>query len=318
MSGNEGMIRRRQTMHSAGYRNTDGMLRRHHYFEFDVNSTQVISGQFSTISGQEISVDWGDGSARDTYSGTDQAWSHDYGSAVNATVRIFGSVVLTKFKMTESGADISFDVVNLPSGLTYLIVWGSNTISGDVVNLPSGLTYLIVYGSNTISGDVANLPSGLTYFDVYGSNTISGDVANLPSGLTTWGVWGSNTLSGDVVNLPSGLTYLDVYGSNTLSGDVVNLPSGLTHLNVGGSNTIADYTSKTWTTKPATFELIPVSPGGLSTAEVDQLLIDLDDDLTWASGDVITLTGTNEARSSASDAAVNNMTSEGATVTTNT
>ena len=406
MLGNEGMIRRRQTMHSAGYRNTDGMIRRHHYFEFDVNNTQVISGLFSTISGQEISVDWGDGSARDTYSGTDQAWSHDYGSAVNATVRVFGSVVLTKFTMTESGADISFDVAhmpasltylvvygsntlsgdianlssgltrlevygsntlsgdiaNLPSGLTYLVVYGSNTLSGDIANLSSGLTRLEVYGSNTLSGDIANLPSGLTYLNVGGSNTLSGDVANLPSGLTYLNVGGSNTLSGDVANLPSGLTYLyaygsntlsgdianlpsgltylvvygsntlsgdianlssgltrlEVYGSNTLSGDIANLPSGLTYLSVGGSNTIADYTSKTWTTKPATFKLIPVSPGGLSTAEIDQLLIDLDDDLTWASGDVITLTGTNAVPSSASDAAVNNMTSEGATVTTNT
>ena len=282
-------------MHSAGYRNTDGMIRRHHYFEFDVNNTQTISGLFSTVSGQEISVDWGDGSARDTYSGTDQAWSHDYGSAVNATVRIFGSVVLTKFNMNASGADISFDVANLPSGLTYLRVYGSNTMSGDVANLPSGLTYLNVSGSNTISGDVGNLPSGLTTLSVYGSNTISGDVGNLPSGLTTLSVYGSNTISGDVGNLPSGLTFFRVYGHNT----------------------IADYTSKTWTTKPATFMIIPVSPGGLSTAEVDQLLIDFDDDLTWASGDAITLTGSNEARSSASNAAVNNMTADGATITTN-
>ena len=296
MLGNEGMIRRRQTMHSAGYRNTDGMVRRHHYFEFDVNSTQVISGQFSTIPGQEISVDWGDGSARDTYNGTDQAWSHDYGSAVNATVRIFGSVVLTKFRMDTSGADISFDIANLPSGLTGLDVWGSNTLSGDVTNLPSGLIILSVGGSNTLSGDIANLPSGITTLSMWGSNTLSGDIANLPSGITTLSMWGSNTLSGDIANLPSGLLYVKLLGSNT----------------------IADYTSKTWTVKPATFKIVPVSPGGLSTAEIDQLLIDLDDDLTWASGDVITLTGTNAVPSSASDAAVNNMTSEGATVTTNT
>ena len=295
MLKNEGMIRRRQTMHSAGYRNTDGMIRRHHYFEFDVNNTQVISGLFSTVSGQEISVDWGDGSARDMYSGTDQAWSHDYGSAVNATVRIFGSVVLTRFKMDASGADISFDVTNLPSGLTNLDVWGSNTLSGDVTNLPSGLIILSVGGSNTLSGDIANLPSGITTLSMWGSNTLSGDIANLPSGITTLSMWGSNTLSGDVADLPSGLLYVKLLGSNT----------------------IADYTSRTWITKPATFKLIPVSPGGLSTAEVDQLLIDFDDDLTWASGDVITLTGTNEARSSASDDAVNNMTAEGATITTN-
>ena len=320
MLGNEVMIRRRQTMHSAGYRNTDGMIRRHHYFEFNVNSTQVISGQFSTVSGQEISVDWGDGSARDTYSGTDQAWSHDYGSAVDATVRIFGSVVLTKFMMTESGANISFDIANLPSGLTCLSVYhGSSTLSGDIANLPSGLTHLDVVDNNTLSGDIANLPSGLTYLGAGGNNTLSGDIANLPSCLTVLSVYSdSNTLSGDIANLPSGLISLYVTGNNTLSGDIANLPSGLTLLLMYGNNIIADYTSKTWTTKPATFKLIPVSPGGLSTAEVDQLLIDLDDDLTWASGDVIELTGTNAVPSSASDAAVNNMTSEGATVTTNT
>jgi len=46
---NEGMIHRRQTMHSAGFRDTGGMIRRHHCFEFDVNNTQVISGKFSTV-----------------------------------------------------------------------------------------------------------------------------------------------------------------------------------------------------------------------------------------------------------------------------
>jgi len=223
------MIHRRKSMHSTGYLNDVGMIRRHRYFEFNVNNTQIISGLFSTLSGQEISVDWGDGSARSTYSGTNQAWSHDYGSAGNYVVRIFGSVALTQFRMDRSGADISFDI--------------------------------------------ANLPVGLTYFSCLGNNTVTGDIANLPPGITTFACWGSNTIS--------------------------------------------DYSGKTWTTKPAIFYLVPVSPGGLSTAEVDQLLIDFDDDLTWASGDVITLTGANAARSSASDAAVANMVAEGATVTTN-
>ena len=220
-------------------------------FVFQVNNTQTIGGQFSTIAGKTISVDWGDGGARSTYSGTNQAWSKDYGGAGDRTVRIFGSVVLTKFKMDAAGADISFDVANLPAGLTYLSVWGSNTLSGDIANLPAGLTYLSMYGSNTLSGDIANLPAGLTY------------------------------------------------------------------LAVTGSNTIADYTGKNWTTKPATFVLIPVGAGGLSEAEMDQLLIDFDDDLVWAAGNVITLTGANAARSAASDAAVTNMTNEGCTITTN-
>jgi len=244
------MIHRRKSLHSTGYLNDDGMIRRHRYFEFDVNNTQIINGQFSTPSGQEIIVDWGDGS-RSTYSGTNQAWSHDYGSAGDYVVRIFGSVALTKFMMSAGGADISFDIANLPSGIFDFYCSGNNTITGDIANLPSGLTYFRCYGNNTITGDIANLPSGI--FDFY----------------------------------------------------------------CIGSNTIAAYSGKTWVTKIDYFGLVPVSPGGLSTAEVDQLLIDFDADLTWSSGDLIQLTGANAARSSASDAAVANMVTEGATVTTN-
>jgi len=50
------MIHRRKSTHSTGYLNDDGMIRRHRYFEFDVNNTQIISGLFSTLSGQVISA----------------------------------------------------------------------------------------------------------------------------------------------------------------------------------------------------------------------------------------------------------------------
>jgi len=309
------MIHRKKSFHSTGYLNDDGMIRRHRYFEFDVNNTQVISGQFSTLSGQEIIVDWGDGS-RSVYSGTDQEWSHDYGSAGNYVVRIFGSVALTKFKMNQSGADISFDVANLPAGLTYVYCTGSNTITGDIANLPAGITSFRCWGSNTITGDIANLPAAIANFSCWGSNTITGDIANLPSGLTVFFCWGNGGVSGDLADLPAGMKSFVCRGNDVaVFGDLADLPAGIYYFDCGGI--VSEYTGKTWTTKPGTFKLVPVSPGGLSTAEVDQLLIDFDADLTWSSGDVITLTGTNAARSSASDAAVTNMTNEGATITTN-
>ena len=243
-------------------------------FQFNVNNTQTISGFFSTLQGKTIFVDWGDGGGRSTYSGADQAWHKDYGSAGNRIVKVYNSIALTKFLMNEPLANISFDLANLPSGLTYLKGTGSNTISGDLANLPSGLTGLNCHGSNTISGDL--------------------------------------------VNLPSVLTYLYCGGSNTISGDLANLPSGLTYLNCNGFNTVSDYTTPhTWFTKPTTFILIPTGIGGLSTAEIDNLLIDFDADLVWSAGNIITLTGTNAARSATSDAAVANMVAEGATVTTN-
>lgn len=194
-------------------------------FYFAVNSTQTIGGLFSTTG--EITVHWGDGTSN-TYNGTNKAWSKDYGSAVDELVVIEGSDSLDKFTMEESGADISFDLKDLPTNLT--------SFQCD--------------GLNTISGSLADLPSGLTYF------------------------------------------------------------------NCQGANTVDTYTTRIWTTKPTTFLLVPVSPGGLSETEINQLLIDLDDTFDWSTG-TITLTGTNEAPTGAGLAAVNNMRSEGATVTVN-
>lgn len=241
-------------------------------FPFNVNNEQVISGKFSTITGKTISVDWGDGSARETYSGIDQLWSHDYGSAGDRTVRIFGAVTLTKFWTVAAGLDISFNLADLPASMLLFGVTGSNTITGDLTDLPVHLTYFACYGSNTVTGNIAKLPISLTAFNCWGSNTVYGDIAGLPQSLTYFACWG---------------------------------------------NAIADYTGKTWTTKPAHFEFLPGGVGGLSTAEVDQLLIDFDADLVWAGGDTIIITGTNAARSAASDAAVANMIAEGAVVNTN-
>jgi hypothetical protein len=64
------------------------------------------------------------------------------------------------------------------------------------------------------------------------------------------------------------------------------------------------------------FTLVPVSPGGLSETEINQLLVDLDEDLEWTSG-IITLTGTNAAPTGVGLTAANNMDAEGATVTVN-
>jgi len=99
--------------------------------------------------------------------------------------------------------------------------------------------------------------------------------------------------------------------------NLANLPSGLTYFACWGSNTISDYSGKTWTTKPATFKLIPVSPSGLSQSEIDQLLVDFDEDLTWSAGNIIDLRGTNAAPSAVGQAAADHIRSEGATVYTN-
>jgi adhesin/invasin len=314
------------------------LLSRAHFFRFQVVNTQVISGLFSTLAGTSISVDWGDGYARSTYTGTDQVWSKDYGSAGNRLVRIYGAQNLTKFTMIEAGANVQFDLADLPTGMTYFSCHGSNTVTGDLADLPADLATCICHGYNTVTGDLADLPAGMTYFSCAGSNTVSGDLADLPAGMTYFFCGGSNTVTGDLADLPAdlatcichgyntvtgdladlpaGMTYFFCTGSNTVTGDLADLPAGMTYFRCTGSNTINAYTGKTWTTKPATFALTGLS--SLDQTEVDNLLIDFDADLVWAAGNTITITGNCAAPGAAGLAAIANIEAEGATVTVNT
>jgi len=220
-------------------------------FTFSVISTQTISGLLSTKAGTSVTVEWGDGTSN-TYSGTDQAYSKDYGSVGNRTV-VFtsGSDKLTKFTMTQTGANISFDLSQLPRGLTSFICTGSNTITGNL----------------------SSLPAVLTFFNCQGSNTITGNLSSLPAGLTSLFCQGSNTITGNLSSLPSGLTYFNCQGSNTITGNLSSLPTVLTYLYCTGSNTIGDYSGKTWAINQRRIYHVPVAGGGLSSAEIDQLLI---------------------------------------------
>jgi hypothetical protein len=222
------------------------------------------------------------------------------------------------FDVVPSGAETLTLNVSLPSGRYVIIDWGDGNKT-KVVGPVSVSDYAHAYsGAGTYKIKMQGDFRRLTKMEIKTVN-VDGNTNNIAalSGLTQFTCSGSNTISGDVTNLPAGLTKFTCYGSNTISGDVTNLPAGLTQFTCSGSNTISDYTTKVWTTKPATFILIPTGIGGLSAAEIDQLLIDFDDDLVWAAGNVITLTGTNAARTAASDAAVTNMVAEGVTVTTN-
>jgi hypothetical protein len=101
-----------------------------------------------------------------------------------------------------------------------------------------------------------------------------------------------------------------------VTGDLADLPAGMTYFTCYGYNTINAYTGKTWTTKPATLDLQGFS--SLDQTEVNNLLIDLDADLVWAVGDVITIIGNCAAPGAAGLAAIANIEAEGATVTVNT
>ena len=182
-----------------------------------------------------LTIYWGDGLSN-SYTlnlSTNTTVSHTYASGAERDVKFDGAIT------SWTGTGDTFyggDVANLPRGITYLEVWGYNTLSGAVSGLPTGLTYLYVIGSNTLSGDVSGLPTGLTVLVVYGTNTLSGAVSGLPAGLTYLLVIGSNTVSGDVSGLPTGITYLVVWGSNTLSGELSGIPSVANYVSLGSAS----------------------------------------------------------------------------------
>ena len=78
-----------------------------------------------------------------------------------------------------------------------------------------------------------------------------------------------------LADLPSGLTYFYCTGSNTVSGSLSDLPSGVTYFRCYGSNTISGYTTRTWAASMNYINFVPTGSGGLTSAEIDQLLADL-------------------------------------------
>lgn len=264
---------------------------------YTTNATsQSADIKLSLPAGKKIILNWGDGS----------------------TTTIVGAVAITLYSHPyATTGSYNITVTGDYDDISYLKFEGSGSYGGDIKNLPSGLLYFYSLVANNLSGNIINLPSGLLKIVVSGvSTTITGNIQYLPSKLIQISLYGLNTLTGDIKNFFSTTTDIVLSGRNTIFGDLADLKDNVSFLWLLGRNTISDYSGKTWTTDFSQFKVTPYS-GGLDSTEIDQLLIDLDDDLDWSGGGSITLTGTNAARTSASDAAVNNMISEGATITTN-
>jgi len=222
------------------------------------------------------------------------------------------------------------------SGGSVTVYWGDGTFTTySGTNQAFSHTYsgsstytITIAGANRLtewntSGDFAtefnlsSLPSVMTYFSCYGSNTVTGNLSSLPSVMTDFYCTGNNTISGNLSSLPAGLTYFYCSGSNTITGSLSSVSSAVTNFYCSGYCTIDDYTTKSWANNQQRVYLVTSSPGGLSSAKIDQLLIDLAAaGGTWSGSKEIYLRGTNAARTSASDAAVATLVGKGVSITT--
>ena len=198
---------------------------------------------------------------------------------------------------------------------TYAVIGDYDiTVTGDY----NDISYLALLGDGSYSGDIKYFPNNLLDFRSAYENTFYGDLANTPN-IIDYIIYGDNTVTGNVGSMSNDVVALFIIGHNTLFGDFAKTSVKLYKTRIYGNNTISSYsTSKVWADTQSRVDITPVSPGGLSTAEVDALLHDLAQVTTWTGSKVIVLTGTNEPRSSASDADVTTLTNLGVTVTTNT
>lgn len=216
------------------------------------------------------------------------------------------------------------DAVLSHSSTTSVAISNLETSNGDPVNVTwaDGSTAVITSGSGATAsygvataGNVTLEVDGdgiITQFDG-GSGPWNYSLADLPRGLTDYSHAGQNTVSGSLADLPSGLTNYDHRGQNTVSGSLADLPSGLTYYFHAGQNTVVPGTS-VWRTSSMRFVRLD---GALTTGEVDQLLNNLANVVSWTNQRQVQLqNGGNAARSSASDAAVSTIQGLGATVLT--
>lgn len=151
------------------------------------------------------------------------------------------------------------------------------------------------------------------------SNTNLGDVTNAP---ITWYLLNI---------LPDSLKYININNpSHTDNLGTVeylsNLPPQLIRISIGGNNTIGGFeTGKTWHSN--TFEILSLTSTGpisLSSTDVDNIFIDLDNTVTtWTESSIygtcrhIGITGNHAAPTSASIAARASLASKGVNIITN-
>jgi hypothetical protein len=238
------------------------------------------------------------------------------GIPINVTVTV-QSEPPVNFRLFATDLD-NFSQYSITSSGNFTLNWGDGT----VVNYSLGNHSLSHSYSTPFSGEIV-----LTTYSNYisslniGQDTINNgkveirvsELAKLKSlsSLTAT----RNNFTGDISEFPKKIHTLDI-DENTLTGDIALLPPNITRVRIRFNNTISDYTpNRIWKNDMKEVVIIPIS-GGLSSSEVDSLLIDLSQ-TTWLSNGIITLTGSSSPRTSLSNSAVSNLITLGVTVNTN-
>jgi hypothetical protein len=194
-------------------------------FEITVTGS-LVAGQFSTLTGKTITVYWGDGTS-ESFTGTNQAYSHNYGSGGTRTMFIVSQVpALTKVTQTTAASGYAFALSDMPSTMLVLNLGGTESaITGALVDLPRGMTYMRLNDTDSvITGLLTDAPSLLaTLYLAYTSATsITGSLGDLSAAMQYLHLGGtSSTITAGAVQLScTGIRSLWVNGTSMSQANV--------------------------------------------------------------------------------------------------
>lgn len=240
-----------------------------------------VSIKFKIDTGKNVYINWGDGlpSVQITANGTDQTVTSNYPTANRSYyIALYGEVEFIR----------TFELTNLFFTVDVAQFYQCPT-----------LNRLSLTNIGSATGSVTALTS-LTLLKVTGAGAgVSGSVAGLIN-LTSLHAEGANTLTGSI-NLLTSCTFMFVTGANTLSGNVENLPTSATYIWVSSPGCLVKYgggATKAWQNTYMTIH------GQWTTVMLDAFLNAWAATAEGTANRTIDLAGTNDPRSSASDAAV--------------
>jgi hypothetical protein len=234
-----------------------------------------------------------------------------------------GQYGTTGWNGTTNCSRFTSTLLNLARSLKETIIYGNSSLTGTWGDLPSALEVLYFGAYVTaggISGTALQLPRNIYYLRIE-NQYFSGNVIDLPRNLTYISLSGNTyiSLTGDIKDLPqNSYSILSLRGGCTVYGDLADIPI-FTYMNIYEYNRITNYTTgKIWTPLNY-FYFRPDTGYGLSTEEIDNLIIDLAK-ITWTatpSAKTLYLGGSNAFRSATSNDAVVSLQAQGVTVTVN-
>lgn len=204
-----------------------------------------------------------------------------------------------------------------PSGTASLIFSDVRNLLYIGDNLTNGWESSTNAASITFNVAVLN---NLTYIRISGNNTIYGDISGLVKLSYITVQSGSNTITGSITGLTD-LIFVNIAGSSTIYGDLGGsgmsaVSYGLERITLANTNKMDTYTAgAVWSN--AVVVINPAVGYGYSSAEIDNMLIDMANSAGGPTGKTITLQGSSQPRTSASDAAVATLQGRGCTIITN-